>query len=85
MGCSMCGQTRRHRTGTGLASFLTADESGKANVFAAEHDILTLIPNDAWWACAWWLGHPEVDLSVDICISSRWERIGSPTSIWIST
>ncbi|MFZ0248478.1 MAG: DUF402 domain-containing protein [Acidimicrobiales bacterium] len=41
--------------------------------FVTENDALTLIPNGAWWACAWWIGHPEVDLYVDICTPSRLE------------
>lgn len=43
-------------------------------VFVTEQDALILIPDGTWWTCAWWLGHPEVDLYVDICTPSRWEN-----------
>jgi protein associated with RNAse G/E len=48
-------------------------ELAEGGSFVTEQDALTLIPEDAWWTCAWWMGHPDVELYVDICTPSRWE------------
>lgn len=39
---------------------------GDVALFVTEHDVITVIPRDAWWAPAWWLGHPELELYVNI-------------------
>jgi protein associated with RNAse G/E len=43
---------------------------GDTGTFVTEHDAVFLLPRDAWWACAWWIDHPEVELYVDICTPS---------------
>ncbi len=52
------------------AAFLLGDTGS----FSTEQDAVFLIPRELWWACAWWLGHPEVELYVDICTPSEWEQ-----------
>jgi protein associated with RNAse G/E len=39
---------------------------GEVVVAVTEVDALTVIPPDAWWAPAWWLGHPTMDVYVNI-------------------
>jgi uncharacterized protein len=46
---------------------------GATGSFVTEQDAVILLPSGAWWACSWWIGHPEVELYVDICTPSRWE------------
>jgi protein associated with RNAse G/E len=43
-------------------------------VFVTEYDALTLIAPGAWWAPAWWIGHPEMELYVNINTPAVWER-----------
>jgi hypothetical protein len=45
-------------------------EIGESGSFVTEQDALFLLPPDEWWACAWWIDHPEVTLYVDICTPS---------------
>jgi len=47
-------------------------EIGDTDTFVTEQDAVFLLPPDAWWACAWWIDHPEIDLYVDICTPSLW-------------
>lgn len=46
---------------------------GEHGFFVTEQDAVLLIPDDEWWTCAWWIGHPEVELYVDICTPAHWE------------
>lgn len=39
---------------------------GDVELFATKEDVLFLVPPDAWWTVAWWVGHPEVELYVNI-------------------
>lgn len=39
---------------------------GAEPLFVTEYDVITVVPPGAWWAPAWWLGHPELDLYVNI-------------------
>lgn len=39
---------------------------GGTPVFQSQQDLIALIPPDGWWTATWWLGHPEVDLHVNI-------------------
>lgn len=48
-------------------------EMGESSSFVTEQDAVFLIPENAWWTCSWWLGHPEVELYVDICTPAQWE------------
>jgi protein associated with RNAse G/E len=45
---------------------------GGTRSLVTEHDDVILIPRQAWWACQWWLGHPEVELYVDIATPAQW-------------
>jgi protein associated with RNAse G/E len=47
---------------------------GDEPLFTAEHDVITVITSGAWWAPAWWLGHLQVDLYVNINTPAVWER-----------
>ena len=42
-------------------------------VFVSTLDALTLCPPDAWWHLAWWIGHDEVELYVNINTPARFE------------
>jgi len=46
---------------------------GEAKLFEAELEVVTLIPPGLWWAPAWWLGHPEIDLYVNINTPAMWD------------
>jgi uncharacterized protein len=35
-------------------------------LFVTEHDALTLVPPGRWWAPSWWIGHPELEVYVNI-------------------
>lgn len=39
---------------------------GDTPLFERQHDVLILVPDGAWWSAAWWVGHPEVSLYVNI-------------------
>jgi uncharacterized protein len=39
---------------------------GGVPVFRSEQDLIALVPADSWWTATWWLGHPLVDLYVNI-------------------
>jgi protein associated with RNAse G/E len=47
---------------------------GETGSFVTEQDAVILLPTAAWWACSWWIGHPEVEQYVDICTPSRREE-----------
>ena len=34
--------------------------------FTTQQDVLILVPREAWWHVAWFLGHPEIALYVNI-------------------
>ena len=40
---------------------------GTERSFVTEQDAVFLVPVRSWWAPAWWIGHPEVSIYVDIC------------------
>jgi protein associated with RNAse G/E len=40
--------------------------------FVTEQDALILIIPGAWWTPAWWFGHPDVDLYVNINTPAVW-------------
>ena len=50
---------------------------GDDSTFVTEQPVLILIAGDAWWSVSWWVGHPDVDLYVNICTPAQWagERI----------
>jgi uncharacterized protein len=35
-------------------------------LFVTEHDVMAVVPRGAWWTLAWWLGHPALELYVNI-------------------
>ena len=39
---------------------------GDVPLFDRQQDVLFLAPPDAWWSVAWWIGHAEVELYVNI-------------------
>lgn len=39
---------------------------GTGESFVTEQDALILVPPGAWWQPAWWIGHAELDLYVNI-------------------
>lgn len=39
---------------------------GDEPLFVTEQAALALVPPGAWWSLAWWVGHAEVDLYVNI-------------------
>ena len=39
---------------------------GSEVVFTTKQDALGLMPHEAWWFASWWLGHPAIDLYVNI-------------------
>lgn len=39
---------------------------GGVPVFRTEQDLIAVAPPDAWWMATWWVGHPEVELYVNI-------------------
>jgi uncharacterized protein len=39
---------------------------GDEPLFTTEQDALIVVPDEAWWAAAWWIGHPELELYVNI-------------------
>jgi protein associated with RNAse G/E len=45
---------------------------GDEVLFHTEHPALTCIPDGEWWAAAWWLGHPTMDLYVNINTPAVW-------------
>jgi len=47
-------------------------ERGDGTVFTTEQDALILVPPGAWWQPAWWLGHPEIDVYVNINTPAEW-------------
>jgi uncharacterized protein len=40
---------------------------GTDGSFITEQNAVFLVPVQSWWAPAWWIGHPEVSIYVDIC------------------
>jgi uncharacterized protein len=39
---------------------------GDEALFTTNEDVLICVPDGAWWSAAWWVGHPEVSLYVNI-------------------
>jgi uncharacterized protein len=39
---------------------------GDEPIFEAQQDVVFLVVPGAWWSATWWLGHPEVELYVNI-------------------
>jgi len=46
---------------------------GDTALFVAEHDALTVVVPGAWWAPAWWIGHPTLELYVNINTPAVWD------------
>ena len=45
---------------------------GDQPLFIAEQDTLVLLVADRWWSPAWWLGHPELAVYVNIGTPPVW-------------
>ena len=45
---------------------------GDQVLFVAEQDTLVLLVADRWWSPTWWLGHPELDVYVNIGTPPVW-------------
>ncbi len=45
---------------------------GDQSVFVTEQPVVILIPGDAWWSLSWWVGHPEVEIYVNISTPAEW-------------
>lgn len=45
---------------------------GDEPLFVAELDALTVIPDDEWWSIAWWIGHADLELYVNINTPAVW-------------
>lgn len=39
---------------------------GGVPVFRSEQDLIAVAPTGEWWMATWWVGHPEVELYVNI-------------------
>ena len=39
---------------------------GSQVAFRTDQDLVALLPVHGWWSATWWLGHPEVELYVNI-------------------
>lgn len=46
---------------------------GDTALFVTEHDALTVVVPGAWWAAAWWIGHPSLELYVNINTPAIWD------------
>jgi protein associated with RNAse G/E len=46
---------------------------GAELAFVTEVDSLTVITPRAWWTAHWWLGHPDVELYVNIDTPAEWD------------
>jgi len=46
---------------------------GDQPLFVAEQDALVLLIAGSWWSPAWWVGHPEFDVYVNIGTPPVWE------------
>jgi protein associated with RNAse G/E len=53
----------------GLAGRLL--RKGNAESFVAQQDTVMVVPREGWWLPAWWLGHPEIALYVNINTPAR--------------
>lgn len=47
---------------------------GETPVFQTQQPALALIVPDAWWSPTWWVGHPEVEVYVNIGTPHVWEE-----------
>jgi protein associated with RNAse G/E len=45
---------------------------GDTPLFVTEHPALFVISADAWWAASWWIGHPTLELYVNINTPATW-------------
>ena len=45
---------------------------GDAPLFRTEFPVLQLVPPGAWWTLAWWIGHPGLELYVNINTPAEW-------------
>jgi protein associated with RNAse G/E len=45
---------------------------GDDGLFVTEYPVLILIVPDEWWSVSWWVGHPEVDIYVNISTPAVW-------------
>ena len=50
---------------------------GGTPLFTTQQDVIAVIPEDGWWAATWWLGHPELELYVNIATPA----VRTPTAI----
>ena len=46
---------------------------GDTPLFVTEHPVLQLVPPGAWWALSWWIGHPRLELYVNINTPAEWQ------------
>lgn len=46
---------------------------GERPVFTTEQDAVFLVVPGGWWSLAWWLGHPEVALYVNVQTPATWD------------
>jgi protein associated with RNAse G/E len=44
---------------------------GDGGSLVAQQDTVIVVPREAWWHAAWWLGHPEIALYVNINTPAR--------------
>lgn len=47
---------------------------GDGDSFVTQQDTVIVVPREAWWHAAWWLGHPEIALYVNINTPARRDR-----------
>lgn len=45
---------------------------GDVELFVTEFASLTLVPENGWWAAAWWPGHGDIDVYVNINTPAAW-------------
>lgn len=52
---------------------------GGEPLFVTEQDALILLVPETWWSPAWWLGHPDVEVYVNIGTPPLWsaDRVSS--------
>jgi protein associated with RNAse G/E len=45
---------------------------GDQTAFVTEQPSLILVVPDEWWSVSWWIGHPDVDMYVNISTPAVW-------------
>ena len=45
---------------------------GESTTFITEQHALSVVPEDEWWSVAWWVGHPQLELYVNINTPAVW-------------